>query len=306
MGGAVKAVLVKLGVVFQVFGLIEESRFSGNKQEGGVFFHAFPGTVDLEGCQIVVARVVVVAHAQAGEFEQVDAAAVSFGDIRCNVDAGNLVHPFVIVLVHAVFFREAVLETVFGIQLEECVNVLLGVGLGEGETEFAVSVIYGSAAGDGLAAVGNLLRAAGTGSHGKGSGEAGDADVLEDAGLRVIVAGDGVSGKTDGKAHRRGIGAQVNGVQGGDEREGGLTGGESEHFVADGADGELGRGITRQGVGVFHLDFGEVELHRMGVVEQALVHQPFSQAVVHFHAARKDQGCSHAQGKDFSHFNKSS
>ena len=302
VSGAVEAVLVELGVAVDERGLVGEFRFTGIEQEGGVLLHTLPGAVDRQEAHVVVTGVVVGAHAQAGEVEEVDTAAVALGDVHGQVDAGDGVQPVF------VFVNGVVLVAVAqgGTQLAEGIDVLLGVGLGEGQAQVSAAAVNGRTLGDGRGAVGNVLRAARGGTHGQALGELRHADVLQDARLGVFVAGNRICGEAQRQAHGRGIRAEVQGIQGGHQREGCFARGEAEDVVADGADGQFGGRVAREGIGHLHLDFLKGELCGVGLIQEAVVHQPFTQAVVHLHAARKDQGCTHAQGKEFSHFSKSS
>ena len=63
----------------------------------------------------------------------------------------------------------------------------------------------------------------------------------------------------------------------------------------------MGVGEAGKVRGETHLRLFQVEGFRIGVVKEALVHEPFTQILVHFHAGRQHQSCRHAQDDNFLH-----
>ena len=120
-------------------------------------------------------------------------------------------------------------------------------------------------------------------------------EVLEDVPLGLIGQGNRIGLEIEGERDGLGVGSQIYGVFLGDEREGGFPGGEAEHGVLDGADGEVGVREGRQVARVLHGDFFQGEFYGIGVEQEAFVHQSFSEAVVHFYAARSQEGCRQTQ-----------
>ena len=207
-------------------------------------------------------NVVVAADREGGEFEQVDAAADTLRDVGIDVDAGDIHHELG-VLVDLVVFVAAGED---GAELLQGVDVALSEGGVQLEDQVVLSVIHRNAAGDDLGAVGDVPVGAGLlGAEGVEQGI--DVEVLEDALLTGGSRGDGVGREADGELHELGVRADVQGVQFGNQAEGGGTGGQAEGLVPDGADGQAGVRKAGQVVRPTHPDVFDREFNRIGVEE---------------------------------------
>ena len=151
-----------------------------------------------------------------------------------------------------------------GAVLLQGVDVTLSEGFVQLEIQVVLTVIHRNAAGDDLGAVGDVPVGAGLlGTEGVLQGI--DEEVLEDVLLPGGGGGDGVGREADGEPHELGVGAEVQGVQGGNETEGGGPGGQAEGFVPDGADGQAGVREAGQVVRPTETDLLDREFNGIGV-----------------------------------------
>ena len=222
--GDVVGVLRQAGGLLDVFVGVEELGLPVDEEEGCILAHAVVDGAELQLGGFVAVDVVDagVVDREAGNVEQVDAAAFTHRRVHLDVDAGEL--------------GGKVLHRI-QVGLEDA-QVLLAELLAEIEGERILAVVHRDALGDALAPVPD--RAVGAVLLGVVDGlfELIDVHVLQDVLLALGEAGNGVARGGEMERLEDGIGAEVEGVLDRDEGEGGAARRQAEFGVAERSDGD--------------------------------------------------------------------
>ena len=159
MACVVESILGEAVSCVNVIVLINESHFSGYEDygEGGVLGGILVIGI-LEETVVVVQVELAAGDAQAAEVEEVDAASVSGGKVRCDVDAWKDVGVCFKTCVNRIVVPFTVHDDAVGGKGLEGVEILLCESIREGEGKGTASVVDGKTVRDDAGAVGKSRR----------------------------------------------------------------------------------------------------------------------------------------------------